>query len=251
MKTKTVGCCRMGRQSKGFVPIVAFGLAIFAELLSSNWCVAGVYSAPNPMSNAEAPTIQVVLKSVVFTSDHGVLTDYNSSFNGSGGTVYTPRGWVKGWWLTGGANNPVSHTRGQKVTVNVVVSAKPAGMNLSLSGTGTAPGLSFPSTPFLSTSSDQSVLLTSSQALQQRVDVLNQSVSWTVAVPGGASLSIGSSGPHTIFVTWGDPGAGPTMKRVNYVCTKAKTSTTAGACADALWNAVAADTYFYTGNGMG
>jgi hypothetical protein len=128
------------------------------------WKLEGEYDVP-----------KVELKAVIFTSDHGVLRDYNSDFNGSGVTVYSPRGWVKG-----GANNPVSHTRQTNVSVNVVVCAQPAGVNLSLNGTCAIPGLSFPSTAFVSTGSDQSVPVTSSQTLLRMVDIPNTSVSWAV-----------------------------------------------------------------------
>lgn len=68
--------------------------------------------------------------------------------------------------------------------------------------------------------------------------------------PGGTPYSIGSSGPHKIYVTCGNPGAGPTEKRINYVCTKALSLGNEDKCADAIWDAVAAETYFYTGAGQ-
>jgi len=209
------------------------------------------HTKADPSGNAgghavlKVTVVKVELKSLTFTSDHGVLTDYNSAFDGSGGIVYSPGGWVKG-----GANNPVSHTRYTNVSVNVVVCAQPAGVSLQLAGTCVVPGLSFSNTTFASTGLDQSVPLTSSQTLLRMVDVLNESISWNVTLPGGSSCSIGSSGPHKIYVTCGNPGTGPTKKRINYVCTKALSCGNEDRCADALWDAVATETYFYTGNGQ-
>ncbi len=185
------------------------------------------------------------LKSITFTSDHGVLTDYNSDFDGSGGTVYSPRGWVKG-----GANNPISHTRYTNVSINAVVSAQPAGMNLSLRGTGELPGLSFPKTGFVSTGSDQTVPLTSTLPLRRLVDIVDENISWSALFQDASSYSMGTSGPHRIYVTCGTPGPGPTLKRINFVCTKALSWGPESRAADSIWDAVASGTYFYTGNGQ-
>ena len=156
--------------------------------------------------------VYAVINEVDFTSDPGVLTDYNTDYSGSGGTVYSPRGWVNG-----GANNPITHTQGQSVSINATVCVQPSGVAFNLTGTGPIGALSFQQTGLTSTGTNQSVAMTSNGTLAAQIDILNDSISWSVVV-NGLSFNAGSSGPHKIYVTWGAPGSGPTLKRVSWAC---------------------------------
>jgi hypothetical protein len=162
--------------------------------------------------------VKTEVKAVTFTSDHGVLTDYNTDFAGGGGTVYTPRGWQKNL----AQNNPITHTQGVKVSANVTIKVEPTGVTFNLAGSGTA--LNFSTNGVVSTGADQILPVTSTAALAAQVDIINESVNWTATFggAGGLSCGAGASGSHKIYVLWGSPGAGPTLKRIDWACTEAQ-----------------------------
>lgn len=186
--------------------------------------------------------LSVDIKKVEFTSDHGVLTDYNTDYAGSGGTVYNPRGWIKG-----GANNPITHVKGSKITANVTFCVQPSGITFDLSGDGPIDALDFYKTGLTSSGSDQTVSITSDAEFPARVDVLEESVAWSIDVSDGPSYSGGSSGPHKIYATWGSPGSGPTLKRVDKVCHTAWWQNSPESIADSLHDMVASQTTFGSG----
>ena len=156
--------------------------------------------------------IKAEIKKVIFTSDHGLMTDEFSSFSNSGGTVYNPRGWVKG-----GANNPISHTQGASISANVNVCVEPSGESFTLTGESTNSVLNF-SGSGSSTGSDQDVSVTASSALPAKIDTLtDQSITWKIKKDGTELCSETSS--HTIYVTWGTPPTtGSTRKRIDWAC---------------------------------
>ncbi|MFC1461382.1 hypothetical protein ACFLQR_02545 [Verrucomicrobiota bacterium] len=162
--------------------------------------------------------LQVNVKYLTFTSDHGVLTDYNTDFAGSGGTVYNPRGWQK----DPATNNPISHTQGETISANAGVCGKPPGKSCTLKGDG-AGALNFPKTGFTSTGSDQAVPVTASTNLDSKVDILDYSITWTATISNVVVCSSSEvSGSHKIYVTWGTPaGGGYTEKRISWVCGEA------------------------------
>lgn len=186
--------------------------------------------------------VKAEIKSVIFTSDHGVLTNYITDFNGSGGTVYSPRGWVKN-----GANNPISHTQGIQVHAGVTVKVEPSGLNFSLVGVSGFSPLNFPSTQNTSTGNDQSIAVTSTSNVPAKVDTQNQSIDWTISISPGFTATQ-TSGSHKMYITWAAPGGGSTEKRISWVCMKANGATTLEACADGLQNGVAAETTFGSGD---
>jgi hypothetical protein len=198
-------------------------------------------------SQAHVCVLAVDIKKVEFTSDHGVLTDHNADYAGSGGTVYNPRGWIKG-----GANNPITHVKDSKMTANVTLRVQPSGISFDLTGDGPISALDFHKTGVTATGSDQTVSVTSDDKIPAQVDVLEESVSWSVAINNGECLRDGgSSGPHKIYVTWGSPGPGPTLKRINKVCTTASSQSTPEGMADSLHDMVASETTFGSGDVAG
>ena len=183
-------------------------------------------------TSSKKTTIWVVkaeIKKVVFTSDHGVLTDWNTNYAGSGGTVYNPRGWENG-----GANNPITHTKDTKISLTVTVKVQPAGLAFDLTGTGPHGYDTFPkkgAPP--STAADQTVNVTANDALPKQISVLNESINWTIT-KGTTQCCATSSGPHKMYVIWGGPGAGPTLKRMDWCAEHAKGQDTLPKIGDAI-----------------
>jgi hypothetical protein len=64
MKEKALKSCRTASQSRSFMPILAVSAAVLAGLMRPNWCVAGIYSAPNPMSREEGTAVVYRVDSV-------------------------------------------------------------------------------------------------------------------------------------------------------------------------------------------
>jgi len=186
---------------------------------------------------------RVELKAVVFTSDHGVLTDYNTDFAGSGGTVYDPRGWRK----NPAANNPISHTMGGRLTASITVKVEPSGLSFDLTGDGPDNYVDFSKTGNTSTGADQAVSDSANADLPGTAGTLSKSISWAIVLTDPSTdinEPVGASGAHTIFVLAGTPGDGtPTRKRIDWVCTTAPASSEPG-IDTLLHNGVANSTTF-------
>jgi hypothetical protein len=188
--------------------------------------------------------VDAQVESVTFVSDHGVLTDWNTNFAAGGGDLYNPRGWHK----DPPANNPVSHTQGLNVTVEVGVTISPAGVQYKLSGVSGVNGLDFQQQDAVtSTGALQTFHLTSSQddKLDAKVAVVQTPIHWQASLTDAVNL--GDSGPHKLYVTWGSPGNGPTLKRIDHVCTHANGAGSQEAIADALQTTTATHTVFLVG----
>ena len=92
-----------------------------------------------------------------------------------------------------------------------------------------------------STGSDQVVTVDANAILVNQVDTLTKSIGWTIKIKlseqGSYNKSVGSSGPHKIYVTYGTPsGSVVTEKRVREVCTYADGKSGIGECADAVFS---------------
>lgn len=179
--------------------------------------------------DCKSVTVQVFefeLKKVEFTSDHGVLTDYNTDYDGSGGTTYDPRGWEKD-----GENNPITHTKDSKTTVNATFVMKPSGLDFKLDGSCSETYLTFSKDGITSTGADQTVSITSDGKLPNKVDVIeNKEVEWEATVCDTKKSEKQKSGPHKIFVTYDTPKSySPvTLKRITYATDKAKGKSSVG-----------------------
>ncbi len=181
---------------------------------------------------ATGTVVSADLKSVVFTSDHNVLTDNNADW-GDGGTVYNPRGWQKSPL----ENNPITHTKASNASVTVTIKVMPAGLKFDLVGSSVAAALNFSTNNLTSTGSDQFVLLTSTAAMPNNIDIIDQSISWVVKTAGmvNVTCAAGPSGPHKVYVTWDEPsGSVATEKRVADVCEAAYGQASLDGCADAI-----------------
>jgi len=67
----------------------------------------------------DGPYRPMDVKKVVFTSTHNLLKDYNTDFGGDGTSLYVPTGWDRRESPDLPIANPVSHTKGTTVTLQV------------------------------------------------------------------------------------------------------------------------------------
>jgi hypothetical protein len=188
---------------------------------------------PNLQPQVSVQVLNVELKSVKFTSDHGVLTNNNSNWD-DGGTVYGEPEWVKG-----GQNNPISHTKVlPKVSVQVVVKV-PSGSHFVVIGDGPGSYLDFTSATQTGTGSDQTVSMTASVGLPDRVDVVYDAITWTIRLTDpnpDQDVAVGTSGSHLTYVTYGTPaGSVVTEKRMAWACNTAQDASTVVGIADKIW----------------
>ena len=189
--------------------------------------------------------VKAEIKAVTFTSDHGLLTDYNSDFAGAGGAPFNPRGWQSGSFFGLFAkNNPVSHTKGLQVSANVVAKVEPSGVTFDLEGTSAALYFRFVNTGVVSTGEDQTISVTSQGQLPNAIGIHDNSIDWKIKVGSSDYCDDGSSGPHKIYVTWGNPGPGPTLRRIDWVCSSARDASSPYDIADMLQDAVHDGTTF-------
>ena len=173
--------------------------------------------------------VRLEMKSVIFTSDHGVLTTYTNDFAGTNGTVFDPRGWT-----ATGTNNPITQTKDTKLTADVTLCVQPSGIAYDLTGDGYLGYFTFHTNGLTSSGSDQTFSLTADASLPAQVDVLTHDIDWSIDV-GGLTCVATSSGPHTVYVTWDTPtGTEPTLTRVDWSVNLAIMSTTLDQIGDAI-----------------
>lgn len=182
--------------------------------------------------------VKAELKSITFTSDHGVLKNNNSDWTDSG-TTYSEPEWVK----DAGTNNPITHTKNTKITANVTVKVSPSGLNFDLIGTGSNYA-SFTKTGNSSSGSEQTISVTAGSNLPANITTLSETISWKIRITDVNPVFeqiVGSSGPHKIYVTAGSPyGTVVTEKRVNHVTTVCNGTSTAHSCAEKIHDSTAA-----------
>ena len=195
-------------------------------------------------AGSSTKTIKVVvlkteLKSIEFTSKNVVLKDNNTDYTDSGTDYAAPE-----WVLDPARNNPISHTKNSSITVKVTVKVQPAGVTFNLDGDGPNKDLDFESTGNSSTGGDQPITMTADSELPNEIATLSKSISWSLTASGVACNSW-SSGPHTIYVTYGTPtGSVITEKRVNWACTIATGATSISGAAEKFRDAIAANPGF-------
>ena len=162
--------------------------------------------------------VNVDLKSVKFTSDHGSLEDKTDDWEDSDSTYSEPE-WVDGDPDT---NNPISHTWDTELTVDVTVEVSPSGLEFELIGDGPDDYVDFSKTGNTSTGSDQVVTITADAKLPVKIDTLAKSIDWSIKI-ASSSIDIETSGQHKIYVTYGEPEESSvvTEKRMSWACEKA------------------------------
>jgi uncharacterized cupin superfamily protein len=184
--------------------------------------------------------VRVELKSVIFTSDHGVLRENAQDLFSSTGPLYAPRGYHK----TPYCSNPITHTKGEKLRANVCVKVEPSRVNFELIGDGSMGALNFRKIDLESTGEDQVIPnVEADDRLPDEIATIDQQQVLWKAKFGTETIEIETSGPHKVFVLWDKPkGFAPaTKKRVEWVCENAAGAKTLREIADKIHQALRAD----------
>jgi len=199
-----------------------YDVSVVVTWFESNTVTHAVTPIPATM-NMVFIAIKAELKSVKFTSDHGLLTTNKTDWNDCK-VRYTKPEWVKNTVT----NNPISQTMNTKLAADVEIKIEPSGVAFDLIGTGNTQGFSFSN---FCHSSSQVFPVVAKTNLSDKVCILESGISWKMEV-GSLECSLGSSGDHKIYVTYGTPaGSDVTEMRVFDVCTAAKDQLTIASCA--------------------
>ena len=192
--------------------------------------------------------VHLELKSITFTSDHGVLNNNDSNWTDSGTTYSEPE------WIPDGPdpdtdpeqNNPISHTKNVKLMIDTTVKVAPSGLTFDLIGDGSNNYVDFTKIGLTSTGSDQVITITADANLPNQVDILTKSIDWMIKLTDFDSYErdVGISGPHKVYVTYGTPaGSVVTERRVREVCTSADAKSSPNDCANAVYYALKPKSY--------
>ncbi|MFH1740713.1 MAG: hypothetical protein ABIH23_17025, partial [bacterium] len=179
------------------------------------------------------------LKSIKFTSDHGMLTDNNSDWTDDDDEYEEPE-----WVRSSGRNNPISHNRNQTLAIQITAKVEPSGLSYYVFGNGLNNYVDFTSGGRTSTGSDETISISASGGLPGIITILSEAIWWDaiLTVPNLALDMLpgqASSGPHKIYLTAATPsGSDCTEKRLNWACTKASTKVSPEQIADAIYNAI-------------
>ncbi|GEM_PF-6275938 len=174
------------------------------------------------VETAQVTNIKIDLKSIEFISDHedvngdNILNDNNTDWKDVGGSAYS-----EPEWENGGNNNPISHTKNTKLKVKVKIRVEPAGISFDLNGDGLNGYADFNKTGIISTGTDQEITITADAKLPDQIDILNESIDWSIDIDGN-EFNAAASGEHKIYVTYGVPsGSVVTEKRLAWSCSAA------------------------------
>jgi len=151
----------------------------------------------------EITVYEVELKSVDFTSDHDLLLHNDANWSDTGTDYNEPE-----WKVSPSTNDPITHTMNTSLTVNVTVKVSPSGLSFDLIGDSPNNYVDFTKTGNTSTGADQTIPITANAALPYYIDTLEKSIDWTIKLVDPSpdiEESVGSSGPHKIYLTYGTP----------------------------------------------
>ena len=167
---------------------------------------------PTPTPTTPMPAI--TLKSIRFTSDHGVMKDNREGWESSGNRYPEPE------WESKNPDDksaPISHTKGQKIQIAVVLDVSPnsvSGVPFSLRGQGPESFLSFENSGNLHGGEGQVILMSSRGAIPNEINsYLQQVIVWSIHISNQTKL-LGISADHDVFVTYDDPSGAVTYKHM-------------------------------------
>lgn len=173
----------------------------------------------------DVPVAEVVIDNVTFTSDHGVLRDYNDDFESGG----VPFGEAE-WWSMGPAF-PITHTMDSPVSASVRVLGRPGNYRLR----GRSLTQTFEETPFsIGASGIENVPVTSTTSLPRKIFKSTLSIYWEVLVTnsdGTSSVMTNATSANPNYTIAGKPiEAGPvheaTLRRMERAVQYASTTET-------------------------
>lgn len=181
--------------------------------------------------------LEVTLKSIQFTSDHGLLVDNTANWQDSGSLYGEPE------WTTS-HSYPISQTKGTGVQATLTMDVSPSyypGFSCTIKGTGPAAYLNFTGTGTMSGGTNRTASVIPDAALPGYITTRDsQAVSWSLQVSGNSSdISLAPDSAHSMYVTVDTPfGSVCTEKRLTWACQKAAGASTGAAAADSVHDAL-------------
>jgi len=190
------------------------------------------------------------LKSVEFTTDHGVLTKKPPQGTSEWAECTTPFESPE-WQKDPPRTNPISHTKASKVGAKVRLRVEPAETSFGLVGSAQAHQyVSFSKFGNVALgTTDQDIAVEANAALPDQVGTLTPLKVFWYITSKGVSYAAGISAGHTIYVTYGTPAAvvpadveqAFTERRMRWACDNAAGATDISGVADKIHSALAGD----------
>ena len=167
------------------------------------------------------------------------MRDNNSTWDSSGEHYLQPE-----WVQDPSRNNPISQTKGTRLSAKVIVMVEPIGVNFTLSSSGSQKYLTLNSTAQVSSGANQEVTVTANENLVDKVGIAAHYINWKITV-GSIELSLGRSGQHKIYLTYSTPAGSEyiTEFRLSEVCSMANGQSESKACADRIFDKHSTITY--------
>lgn len=180
---------------------------------------------------------------LTFKTDHHLMTNNNSDWTNSGSVFPKPD------WTYGNASNPITHTKNQKVVVEVDFEVNPANADetdATVTGTATFGSLIFNQiTPQKFKGGTVTVSAESTAPLPDLVQALTGSITWSVNTTEDGTFNAGDSWGHTIYLTYSTPSGGSvTQMRIVWVTNAANGKSAEQDCVNAIFDGM--DKYKYT-----
>ena len=139
----------------------------------------------------------ISLKSIDYTTDHGMLRRMqtgDNKFGSTGAGRYHDVEWMAGNWA-----DPLTHSMGTRVGIEATLKGIPAGISYSIIGNADGTDLDFVATGV----KGSKLQLTAKSSLARTIDQIDKPISWRIVIDG-ESISLGES-RNLIYVTFGTP----------------------------------------------
>jgi len=176
-------------------------------------------SCCNASFSIDVWVISALLKSLQFTSDHGLMTTNNSDWTDCN-FLFSKPDWVASPYT----NNPISQTMNTSVAVLATVNLQPAGFPFDILGDGSQGFFQFSKIGCSNAGGDCTIAMNSMTTLPGKVAINSDSIYWDLYADFGRGEPFNclstTSGPHTVFTTYSFPvGSSPaTEARMQYIC---------------------------------
>jgi len=147
--------------------------------------------------------IDVQLRALTFTSDHGLMLDNNIDYEPTG-TLFGEPEW--GPAFTPPRNYPISHTMDSHVGVSAIITVAPSdapAFTYRIAGAAEVAGFNFDATVSLGGGLNFPEL-TSTDTIEKDIQVLTPAIEWLIT-RDGRSWAEERTGLHTVYVTMGTP----------------------------------------------
>lgn len=176
--------------------------------------------------------VKIKMASLAFTTSYDLLLDNNTTWYDSGSRYPKPE-----WTPT--RSCPITHAKGESVKVKVDLEVSPTDAKAAtgqLQGKGPAAYLTF-EVPVKLEKGQGTATLEAKDSLPDVVSALrDKRIKWAITA-AGKTFDLGTTGPHTIYATYGKPNASyVTDKRVAQVVKATEGKTKEQDCVNAIFD---------------